>query len=377
MSVSIESFAPGERTDDFMAVTKLVYKDDPNYIAPFDMEIRDRLNPKKNPFWKHAEGRFFIAKKGGRIVGRISAQIDSEHLKRHSDGAGFFGFFDTIDDAEVAESLLHAATKWLKDRGMKVARGPFSLSINEESGVLIDGFDTPPALMMPHHRNYQHTFFENVGFKKAQDLFAWKYITEEPPARAKRAWDMMNELPEVNFRSVDVSDMRNELDRVLEIFNDAWSNNWGFVPATEAEVEKTAQDMRLILDPRLAFFAEVKGEPVGMVICLPNLPELIHDLDGKLLPFGWAKFLWRLKVQKPKSARLMMLGVKKKLHGVKRYGALGTAMYAELAYRGLKHGYKWAELSWTLEDNRLINLGIQGMRGEIYKTYRVYEKGLA
>ncbi|MEM7608249.1 MAG: hypothetical protein AAF411_23085, partial [Myxococcota bacterium] len=239
-----------------------------------------------------------------------------------------------------------------------------------------DGFDTPPALQMPHHLPHQHTLIENAGLEKAKDLWAWKYVTEEPKPRARRAWEQIEALPEVKFRSVDTSRMREELDKILEIFNDAWSDNWGFVPATEAEVEQGAKDMRLILDPRLAFFAEIKSEPVGIVICLPNLPELIHDLDGRLVPFGWAKFFWRLKVQKPKSARLMMLGIKRKLRGVKRYGALSTAMYAELAYRGIRYGYKWAELSWTLEDNRAINLGIKAMGGKVYKTYRIYEGAL-
>ncbi len=259
---------------------------------------------------------------------------------------------------------------------MKRIRGPFSLCINEESGVLVDGFDTPPALAMPHHRPYQHKLLEAMPFEKAKDLLAWKYVTTEPPKRAARAWQTIEALPEVRFRSVDPSRMRDELDKILEIFNDAWSSNWGFVPTTDAEVEQVAKDMRMIIDPRLAFFVEIKGEPVGMVICLPNLPEMIHDLNGRLFPFGWAKFLWRLKVQKPKSARLMMLGLKKELRGVKRYGALSTAMYAELAYRGIKHGYEWAELSWTLEDNKAINLGIRSMKAKVYKTYRIYEDAL-
>lgn len=376
MSVEVEGFQPGERTKEFVNATAPLYRDDPNYVAPLRMELTDRLTPGKNPFWEHAEGRYFLAKRNGKVVGRISAQIDREHLRHHKDDAGFFGFFDTIDDQEVADALLNAARAWLRQRGMKVMRGPFSLSINEESGVLVDGFDTPPALSMPHHRSYQHTLIENAGLTKAKDLWAWKYITDEPPLRARRAWEAMNDLPEVSFRSVDPSRMREELDKILEIFNDAWADNWGFVPATEAEVAQVAKDMRLIIDPRLAFFAEIDGEPVGMVICLPNLPAMVHDLDGKLFPFGWAKFFWRLKVVKPSSARLMILGIKRSLRGKKRYGALSTAMYAELAYRGIQHGYKWAELSWTLEDNRAINLGIKAMGGKVYKTYRVYEEPL-
>ncbi|MAC26114.1 MAG: hypothetical protein CMN31_17215 [Sandaracinus sp.] len=376
MGLEIREHAPGEALKDFMNVRKVVYADDPAYVPPLDMEIRDRLTPGKNPFWEHAEGTLFTAYRDGKPVGRISAQIDHEHLRVHDDGAGFFGFFDTLEDQEVADALLERARAWIAGKGMKLMRGPYSLSIYEEAGVLVDGFDTPPALLMGHHRPYQHRLLEKWGLEKAKDLFAWKYLVEEPPKRAARAWEQMQALPEVRFRSVEPKNMRRELDAILEIFNDAWSHNWGHVPATPAEVDKMAEDMKLIIDPRIAFFAEIKEEPVGMVICMPNLPEITHDLDGSLVPFGWAKLLWRLKVKKPTSARLVMLGIKEKLRGVKRYGPLSTAMYAELAYRGIRHGFEWAELSWTLEDNRPINLGIKAMRGKVYKTYRVYEKAL-
>ncbi|MCA9615938.1 MAG: hypothetical protein KC586_24450, partial [Myxococcales bacterium] len=317
------------------------------------------------------------AYRDGKLVGRASAQIDREHLRIHQDDAGFFGFLDTLDDQEVADALLDAAAKWLRARGMKIMRGPFNFTINEECGMLVDGFDTPPALMMAHHRPYQHRLVEAAGFEKAKDLLAWKYEVAEPPPRAQRAWEQMNALPEVRFRDVDPGKMREELDSILEIFNDAWANNWGFVPATEAEIEKMAEDFKLLIDPRLAFFAEVKGRPVGMVICLPNLPEILGGSNGSLFPTLWAKLLWHLKIKKDiRSGRLMLLGIRQEMRGLKRYGALSTAMYAELAHRGLKHGFQWAELSWTLEDNRPINLGIQAMRGKVYKTYRVYERTL-
>jgi len=374
MSIEIRQHAPGADLKDFIRVQDIVFEGDPNYVPPLRMELTDRLTPGKNPFWEHAEGALFTAWKDGQLVGRISAQIDREHLRVHDDGAGFFGFFDTIDDQEVADALLARAQRWLEKRGMTAMRGPLSLYIWEEAGLLVDGFDEPPALSMPHHRRYQQDLAEGAGLTKKKDLWAWKYHVAEPPKRAARAHARIKELPEVRFRSVDKSKMREELGIILEIFNDAWAHNWGFVPTTEAEVDKMAEDMKLIIDERLAFFAEVKGEPVGMVICLPNLYAMTHDLDGKLLPFGWAKLIWRLKVKGPKSARLMLLGIKNKMRGIKRYGGLSTAMYAELAYRGIRHGYEWAELSWTLEDNRPINLGIKAMRGKVYKTYRIYEK---
>ena len=359
MGIEIREHAPGGNLSDFLRVPDVIFRDDPNYVPPLRMEIKQRLTPGKNPFWEHAEGALFTAYRDGRLVGRISAQIDREHLRIHQDGRGFFGFFDTINDQDVANVLLSRGLEWLKARGIRVARGPFSLSINEESGCLVDGFETRPALMMGHHRPYQGDLIERSGFEKAKDLLAWKYVVQEPPARAKKAWEKMNELPEVRFRSVDPSCMRRELDAILEIFNDAWEDNWGFVPATESEVEKMAEEMKLLIDPRIAFFAEVKGEPVGMVICLPNLTDAIFDLRGRLLPVGWAKLFFRLKVRKLRSARLMLLGIKKEMRGKKRYMPLSTAMYAELAYRGIRHGFEWAELSWTLERQSPDQLGNQ------------------
>jgi hypothetical protein len=258
------------------------------------MELRDRLSPGKNPFFRHAEGTLFTAWRDGRCVGRISAQIDHEHLRIHQEQVGFFGFFDTIDDQAVATALVDAAAKWLAARGMKAMRGPFNLSINEETGLLVSGFEHPPYLMMPHSRAHQGTLAEGAGLVKTKDIFAWRYKVEEPPDRAKKAWEQMNALPEVRFRSVDKSRMREELDVLLEIFNDAWKHNWGFVPATAAEADKMAEDMKLLIDPALAFFAEVDGRPMGLVVCLPNVMEVIGDLHGKLFPFGWAKLIYRL-----------------------------------------------------------------------------------
>ncbi|MBK8591508.1 MAG: hypothetical protein IPN77_20785 [Sandaracinaceae bacterium] len=376
-NVEIREHRMGLDLEDFIRVQYDIFRNDPAYIPPLELELRDRLTPGKNPLFEHAEGTLFTAWRGGKLVGRCSAQIDREHLAAHKDETGFFGFLDTIDDADVAHRLLASAESWLKARGMKRVRGPFSLTINEESGVLIDGFEHPPVLMMPHSTRYQAGLIESYGYEKVQDLYAWKYVVAEPPPRAAKAHADMMALPEVRFRSVDKSRMRQEVDTLVEIFNDAWSENWGFVPATEAEVAKMAQDFKLLLDPDLAFFAEVEGREVGMVVCIPNLNEAARDLNGKLFPFGWAKLLYRLKVKGTSSARLVLLGLRKDMRAKKRYGALSTAMYAELAYRGMKKPqYKWAELSWTLEDNRPINLGIKAMRAQIYKTYRVYEKAL-
>ncbi len=376
MSIEIRTHRPGQRIDDFLNLHYELFRGDPAFIAPLEMELRDRLTPGKNPFFEHAEAVYFTAWKNGRCVGRISAQIDHEHLRIHKDRTGFFGFFDTIDDQEVASALLTAAESWLRDRGMQRVRGPFSLSINEECGMLVDGFEHPPVVMMPHGLRHQPKLVEAAGYQKAQDLYAWKYVVEPPPERAMKAHAQITSMPEIRFRPITLKSVKKDVPILLDIFNDAWSENWGFVPLTQAEAKKMANDLLLLLDERIAFIVELHGRPVAVCLTLPNLNEAARDLGGKLLPFGIFKLLYRLKVQKVKSARLLILGIRKELRGVKKYGGLSAAMYTELYLRGSKAGYEFCELGWTLESNRPINLGIKMMGGKIYKTYRIYEKEL-
>lgn len=373
MNVQIRRHRPGKDLDDFKSVAFEIYRDDPAWIPPLDMEISDRLTPRKNPFFEHAEVALFTAWKGGTPVGRISAQIDHEHLRLHRDNAGFFGFFDTVDDQEVASALVESAQSWLRDRGIVQMRGPFSLSINEETGLLVEGFDSPPVLMCPHHRDYQGRLAEGAGLRKVKDCYGWRYEVKEPVPRAQRAWEAIAALPEVKFRTVDTKRLNTEVYDILGVFNDAWQHNWGFVPATDAEAKKMASDLKLILN-ELSFFAELDGQPVGICICPPNLNEVTRDFRGKLSPANVAKLVWRLKVREPKSARLMLLGIKTELRGKKRYAPLAMAIIAELIRRGRRLGYEWAELGWTLEDNRLINAAIRSVGAELYKRYRIYEK---
>ena len=374
MSVEIKQHQPGKDLKDFIQVAFEVYRDDPAWVPPLHMEITDRLTPEKNPFFEHAEVALFTAWKDGKAVGRISAQIDHEHLRIHEDNAGFFGFFDTVDDQEVASALLAAAEDWLASRGMTVMRGPFSLSINEETGLLVEGFDSPPTIMSPHHRSYQGALAEAAGLQKVKDCYGWKHQVVPAPARAQRAWEAITSLPEVRFRSVNPRNLKKEVRDILDVFNDAWQHNWGFVPATDAEAKKMAADLQLILDKELSFFAEIDGQPVAICVCLPNLNEVIFDFGGKLNPLTVGKLIWRLKIRGPKSARLMLLGIRTDLRGKKRYAPLAMAVIAELVRRGLKQGYEWAELGWTLEDNRLINAAIRSMGATIYKRYRLFEK---
>jgi hypothetical protein len=344
-------------------------------VRPLDMDLKDRLSP-KNPFFEHGEGTIFTAHRNGWCVGRCTAQIDRAHLDRYKDDVGFFGFLDTIDDPEVARELLDAAVHWLDERGMKRARGPLSLSMNEEIGCLVEGFDTPPMILMPHHRPYQAGLIEQAGFKKLKDVYAWRYVVGEVPERALKAHDEIDALPEVRSRHVDIKNLDAEMRVVMDVFNDAWADNWGFVPFSEHELMKFAADLRLIAIPELTYVTDIDGEPAAVAIALPNVNELVRDLRGKLLPFGLPKLVWRLKVVGPKTARLAILGIRRKYRKVRKYAGLSTYLYVKMNRAGHNTGIRWGELSYTLEDNGPVNVAIRFMGGKIYKKYRVYEAEL-
>lgn len=375
MSVEIRERKIGDGTRDFLDVVDYIYQGDPNYVRPLDMDLNQRLGP-HNPFFDHADGALFTAHRNGWCVGRCTAQIDYAHLARHHDDVGFFGFFDTIDDEEISSALLGAASDWLRTRGMKKIRGPISLSINEEIGCLVDGFDMPPMILMPHHRPYQGGLIERAGLGKVRDVYAWRYTVGDVPKRAKKAHDEIANLPEISARHVDKDHVERDVHLVMEIFNDAWSDNWGFVPFSEKELHRMAQELRLILIPELSYIASVDGEPSAVALALPNVNEAIADLEGKLLPFGLPKLLWRLKVEQPKTARLLILGIRKKLRNQRKYAGLSTYLYVKMNDAGARLGIKWGELSWTLEDNAPVNVAIKFMGGKVYKTYRVYERDL-
>lgn len=375
MTIEIREHTPGRDIDDFIRAGHVVFADDPSWVAPLDFDIRDRLTPAKNPFFhQRGEVALFTAWKDGALAGRISAQLDHLHLERYADATGFFGFFDTIDDDEVGAALLDAAEAWLKRRGMKRMRGPFGFHMYEEVGVLVDGFEHPPHLLMGHSRRWQQRVAERAGLEKAKDLLAWRFNVGDMPARPLKAWEEVQKMPEVRLRTVNRMKMRSELDAIMRIFNDAWEDNWGHCPATPEEVKKTGEDLLLILDPELAFIAEIDGKPAAICIALPNLNEVIQDFHGKVNPVTLAKLVYRLKIRRPKSARLMMLGIAKEYRHIKKYGYLSHALYVEVAKRGERLGYTWGELSWTLEDNRPINLGIKSVGAKVYKTYRIYER---
>jgi len=362
---------------DFLDVVDAIYRDDPMYIRPLDMDLRDRLNPRKNPFFEHADGVVLTAHRGGRCVGRVTAQIDREHLARYRDDRGFFGFLDTVDDVEVARALLERAERWLRERGMKHVRGPLSLSMNEEIGCLVEGFDAPPVLLNPHHRRYQGGLIEAAGYTKAKDVFGWRYEVGEPSARVKKAHQEILAMPEVSLRRLSRKTMAADVATTLDIFNDAWQENWGYVPSTKKEADKMASDLQLFLVPELTALVTVDGEPAAVAIALPNVNELIPDLRGKLFPLGLPKLLYRLKVQGARSGRLLILGIKKKFRFQRKYAGLSLFLYAEMNEGGRRAGMSWGELGWTLEDNSAVNAGIRMMGAKKYKTYRIYEKSLS
>ncbi len=375
-NVEVRQLPLGGRIDDFLNVVDYVYRDDPAFVRPLDMDLKDRLNPRKNPFFEHGEAALFCAYRNGWPVGRCSVSIDREHLGRYRDDTGFFGFFDTIDDEDVARALLARAEGWLRGKGMKRVRGPVSLNINEELGCLVDGFETSPYILMPHHRRYQGGLIERAGYAKAKDVYAWHYKVGELNNRVKRAHEEIKNLPEISVRKASLKDIDRDVELLVEFFNDTWSENWGFVPFTRAEVKKMAADFRLLLMPDITCIVNIDGEPAAMAVALPNLNELVSDMDGKLLPFGLPKLLWRLKVEGPKSARLILLGIRRKWRHVRKYAPLSVFMYAEMNEGAKRLGIREGELSWTLEDNGRVNAGIMMMGAKQYKTYRVYERAL-
>ena len=261
--VEIRETPMGGKLKDFLNVVDVIYANDPNFVRPLDLDLKERLDPKKNPFFTHGEGTTFTAYKNGRCVGRITAQIDRLHTEKFKDDTGFWGFFDTIDDPEVAKELLARAERWLKSKGMKRARGPMSLSINEEMGCLVDGFDTPPFILMPHHQKYQAGLIEQAGYEKEKDVFAWSYPVKEMNARVKKAHEELKAMPEVRSRPFSTENLDRDVDIAVEIFNDAWSENWGAVPMTQAEARKLAKDFKMILVPEITRIVVVSSGTSG------------------------------------------------------------------------------------------------------------------
>jgi hypothetical protein len=361
--------------DHFIRVPFRVFASDPAWIPPLVLERRLHLSPSHNPFFRHARWQAFVAWRGSTPVGRISAQVDALHLERYADATGFFGMLDAEDRGDTFAALFAAAEQWLRDQGMRRARGPFSLSINEETGLLIEGFDTPPVFMMGHARPYYATQVEALGYRKAVDTFAYQIAADFAPspimarlvaAAAKR----------VSVRPLERKRFAAEIALLRDIFNDAWAENWGFVPFTAEEFHELGNSLRFLVDPGLIRIAEVDGEPAAFMVVIPNINEAIRGLDGRLAPFGWAKLLWRLKVRHPATARVPLMGVRRKYQRTRLGPALAFLVIAAAQPRTLALGVKEVELSWVLEDNAGMRSIIESIGGRAYKRYRIYEREL-
>ena len=344
-------------------------------MPPLLRTEHETFSPKKNAFYKHADVQLFLARRDGDVVGRISAQIDHEHNKFHNERTGFFGFFESENDPDVASALLSGAETWLSERNIDRIRGPLSFSINGVVGLLADGFDSEPVFLMPFNPPYYLELVEGRGYTNVKDLYAWKWSGQPLTKTAARIVAELRSRPEVTIRRAEMGRFAEEVRTILDLYNDAWRENWGYVAATDAEAAQLATDVRMLVDTEILPIVEVDGVPVGVALALPNLNEAIRDLNGRLFPFGFVKLLWRLKRKRFKSGRLLLLGIKKEFR-TRKYAGLAYLLCDEI-YRGARErGYDWAEFSWTLEDNHLINSLISKVGAKHYKTYRLFEKNL-
>ena len=354
-----------------------VYRDDPAWVPPLKDEVHALLDPKKNPWFEHARARLWLAERAGRVVGRISAQVDELVLEQMGAGTGQWGMFEALD-GEAAAALIETAEQWLRQQGMTRALGPFSLSIWDEPGLEIEGHDEPPTVMMGHHRPAYRQWIEAAGYSKAKDLLTYELdISNWRDERIGRLIAAGDRNPRIRIRKVDKSRFAEEASVILNLLNDAWSGNWGFVPLTEAEIAYAGKKLKPIIYEELVRVAEVDGEPAAFMICLPDVNELIRDLDGRLFPFGWAKLLWRLRKPRTRRARVPLMGVASKLHNSRIASQLAFMLIEHIRRDAVgKFGIHVGEFGWILEDNKGM-LSIAELPGaEVNHVYRVYEKAL-
>jgi hypothetical protein len=362
--------------DFFIKLPESIFADDPCWVTPLMLERRMFFSDKHNPYFQHAKWQAWLAWRGDQIVGRISAQVDSLHLERYNDATGFFGFLDAEDNQNTFDALISTAEKWLKDQKIRKVRGPFNLSINEEMGLLVEGFDTPPVFMMGHAKPYYQQRIENYGYVKVVDTFAYMIAPDFKVPRVMTRLLSKNQ-DRINVRPINKKKYNEEIAIMREIFNDAWSENWGFLPFTVAEFDELGKNLKFLIDSEFIQIAEVDNEPAAFIVTVPNLNEVIKDLNGKLFPTGLIKLLWRLKVKYPKSARVPLLGVKKKWQNT-RLGPLLTFLMVDVERQQMvARGVTDIELSWILEDNTGMRGIIRSIGGREYKRYRIYEKNIS
>ena len=349
---------------------------DPNWITPLDMERAESFSPKHNPLFSHTEVQFWLAVRNGRDVGRISAQIEATNVEK-GDMTGYFGLIAAEDDPAIFKALFDTAEAWLKARGMTQVIGPFNLGINEEAGLLVQGFDTPPMLLMGHDQPYVAQQVEGAGYAKAKDIYAYLSTIADPLPRAAQLLLKRKRPANITMRTLSFKDYRRDIDSISEIFNQAWMDNWRFSPLSPEDTDHLAKALKPILNEKLVWFVDVDGEPAGFGVCLPNLNEALQGLDGKLLPLGWAKLLWRLKVSGVKTCRVPLMGVKRKFAGTFTGAVAPFLIIDAMRSEALKMGYEKVELSWVLEDNLPMRSFCENFGALPYKTYRLFEKALS
>ena len=358
--------------DQFVKFPWKIYKNDPNWVPPLLYDVKKVLNRKKNPFFEHAEMEMFLAEKKGELVGRIAAVKNDLHNKEHNDKVGFFGFFECIDDQETADKLFFTAEQWLKEKGLTDMRGPANPSVNDVYGMLLEGFDDPPRLLMPYNPEYYLKLCEGYGLSKIKDLYAYKISKDrmEKSDKIKRVAEIALKRSNATVRALNMKDFDNELERVKYVYNKAWEPNWGFVPLTDNEIDALAEDLKPLVDPSIVLFCEIDGKTVGFALVMPDFNYVFKEMNGRLLPFNFIKLFTKRK-QIP-WARIIILGI---IPEFQKKG-LDAALYYQVLIRAQKRNIFLGEASWILEDNEMMNRGAEAMNGELYKKYRLYQKSI-
>ena len=370
-AITIRTVTTPAEVKQFIKFSWRIYKDDPNWVPPLLMDRRKLMDKKNNPFYKHADAEFFSAYRDGEMVGHIAAIVNHNHNKEHKENIGFFGFFECINDQSIADVLFQTAKEWLTSRGVTAMRGPASPSVNDEYGLLIEGFDKPAMVLMPYNPPYYATLIEKTGLAKVKDLYAY-HVNKDKVFSDKlvRVSEMVKKREGLTFRTMDMKDFDNEVKRIKLLYNRAWQYNWGAVPMTDEEFDALAKDLKPVVVPELVIIAEYKGEPIGFSLSIPDLNIAFkHNKNGWLLTGLF--HLLRLK-KKIHWMRIIVLGV---VPERLKTGAGGVLLY-ETAKAGAGNGYPDGEASWVLEDNLMMNRATELMNADRYKTYRLYQQSL-
>ncbi|MGB5289380.1 MAG: hypothetical protein WBN42_12910 [Ignavibacteriaceae bacterium] len=367
--VNVKSVTNKSELNQFVKFPWKIYKGDQHWIPPLLMEQKTLLNKQKNPFFRDAQAEYFIAYRNGEAVGRIAAIKNDIHLKYHNDSSGQFGFFECINDQEVANALLDKAKSWLKEKGLKYMRGPANPSSNDIYAMLVEGFDDSPRLLMPYNPEYYIKLCENYGMKKAKDMFAWKIVNEKIMAseKLKRGQELVRKRYDLKISQLDMKNFQKDLEKFKYVYNKAWAPNWGFVPMTEEQIDVMAKDMKPLAEPSLVLFGEIDGKLIGAALVMLDYNFIFKKMNGRLFPFNFIKLFTQKK--KIKWARILTLGI---IPEFQKKG-LDTIFYWEIVNRAAKIGIRLGEASWVLEDNEMMNRGLELMNAERYKRYRIWE----